>query len=422
MKVLELRVYWGTILLDIEHRKAGRAYTMGEGRGTDLFISSEGLPSDRFPLVRTVDGADVLTFTRAMELEIEDGETLHTAESLRGTTLLHTDSELDGAYRLPLSQSMRILVRWGGITVAMQFVEQVAPLPFKPFAEADLGFANAAFAVLLFHVAVVVSLLTRPHDLDALNEELSEQAIVITDLLARIPTQTPLPQPTRDPPKPTHIIKQTVASRPPTPSRVPHSLGRSTSIARGLDRLFSDGGALGSKGGGSPIAGVLADLVGTADRHASSASLMLRGAPGHGGSFGPGTSRDVGPMVLTDVTRDERPLLRARRDRALVLGAPISIGALDTSVIKKVIDANKAQVRYCYEIELQRDQDLEGRVLMNWVIGATGEVVRITVSDSTLRSPRVSDCLSQKIRQWRFPPPAGGGTVEVNYPFVFRAN
>ncbi|HET6343910.1 MAG TPA: AgmX/PglI C-terminal domain-containing protein, partial [Myxococcota bacterium] len=104
------------------------------------------------------------------------------------------------------------------------------------------------------------------------------------------------------------------------------------------------------------------------------------------------------------------------------LDTPVVEGALPADVIKKVINENKMQVRYCYEVELQRNQNLEGRVQVRWLIGATGAVAQVSIKDSTIKNAAVENCLMAKIRGWKFPPPAGGGTVEVNYPFVFKAS
>jgi hypothetical protein len=46
----------------------------------------------------------------------------------------------------------------------------------------------------------------------------------------------------------------------------------------------------------------------------------------------------------------------------------------------------------------------------------------MSVADSTMRSTRVGQCLTEKIKAWRFPKAAGGGVVEVNYAFVFRSS
>ena len=111
--------------------------------------------------------------------------------------------------------------------------------------------------------------------------------------------------------------------------------------------------------------------------------------------------------VVTDISRD---------------GAQCMVGALPVEVIKKVIAENRNQVRYCYEVELQRHQTLQGRVLVKFVIAANGSVAAVRIESSTLNSPVVERCILAKIKGWRFPPPVGGGLVEVRYPFVFKAS
>jgi hypothetical protein len=37
-----------------------------------------------------------------------------------------------------------------------------------------------------------------------------------------------------------------------------------------------------------------------------------------------------------------------------------------------------------------------------------------------MRSSRVARCVSKSIKKMKFPPPRGGGLVEVEYPFLFE--
>jgi len=71
-------MYWGDIILDINHLEMPRhtkAITIGESGKTDIFISSEGLPKEEFPLVRFIDENYVLTFFNDLEGEVQiDGE------------------------------------------------------------------------------------------------------------------------------------------------------------------------------------------------------------------------------------------------------------------------------------------------------------------------------------------------------------
>lgn len=94
-------------------------------------------------------------------------------------------------------------------------------------------------------------------------------------------------------------------------------------------------------------------------------------------------------------------------------------GQLSREVIRRVIRRHAAEARHCFETGLQRDPSLGGRVQARFVIGSDGAVTSAEVGDSTLEDAEVEGCLLDAIRRWRFPSPEGGGSVTVNYPFVF---
>jgi hypothetical protein len=43
------------------------------------------------------------------------------------------------------------------------------------------------------------------------------------------------------------------------------------------------------------------------------------------------------------------------------------------------------------------------------------------VRESTLKNDAVEQCIIDRIKTWKFPAPAGGGVVTVNYPFIFKS-
>lgn len=105
----------------------------------------------------------------------------------------------------------------------------------------------------------------------------------------------------------------------------------------------------------------------------------------------------------------------------LGLDAPARVdGGLDREVIRRVILSHRAQIRYCYEKELASRADLEGRVLVEFVIAADGRVTSARAAEDTLATPAVGQCLVSKVRTWTFPQPKGGGVVVVSYPFMFK--
>lgn len=108
-------------------------------------------------------------------------------------------------------------------------------------------------------------------------------------------------------------------------------------------------------------------------------------------------------------------------------GAPIPLGAeaevaqgLDRSAIDEVIRRNLGQVRFCYEQALQGTPSLSGRVAMGFVIGGNGLVKSAQVENSSMANKGVEDCITMRLKTWKFPVPQGGVDVKVTYPFVLR--
>jgi hypothetical protein len=131
---------------------------------------------------------------------------------------------------------------------------------------------------------------------------------------------------------------------------------------------------------------------------------------GGGGGSGAGYGRGVGR-------------LGGRRARApsVVAGRAEVRGSLDKEIIRRIIRRHINEVKYCYQKELQAKPDLYGRIIIQFTIAATGQVVASVVQQSSMNNPSVEGCIAQAVRRWLFPKPKGGGIVIVSYPFVLRA-
>lgn len=99
-------------------------------------------------------------------------------------------------------------------------------------------------------------------------------------------------------------------------------------------------------------------------------------------------------------------------------GQPQVSGYLSAEQINRVVRANQAALRYCYESEVQRQRSLRGKVVVQWRVDRSGAVPTARVASSTLNDARVEGCIVRQIRKWRFPAP-DGGEVAVMYPFIF---
>jgi len=430
-RALEMRIYMGQALLDMHHYVGKAHITIGESRDADVFLSSEGLPTQVFPLVRFDVDTYVLTFTSEMEGEVElDGEVC-TLRQLLESGRASLDPELPGSFQLRLGLSTRALVHWGGVTFALRFVAPARPVPASRFRNLDHDYLNTLAVSVAMHFTMVLTLLLYPYDARAL--ERREFADVTVTLyhpagIEPIPWNEPKP-PRKKPPKPTEV-ETTPTPRTGGSVRGPRRVrGRTAAEIRSqIEQVLSSGLGLIDPGTPAPL-----DLgIGIGSR----GKFAVSGLGGDTRSYGPlggfGQPRTVGPIST-------RPCLgSADCDGLTAIGPPrtgrhrelgvfeieepiVARNALPPDVIRRVINRSKGQIRACYERELQRDRDLEGKIAVKWIIGATGGVVRVIIVENNMGNREVARCISERIKTWRFPPPAGGGTVEVNYPFVFHA-
>ena len=96
-------------------------------------------------------------------------------------------------------------------------------------------------------------------------------------------------------------------------------------------------------------------------------------------------------------------------------------GALDMDIVRRVIAEHRREIVACYETELQKVPDLQGRIDVEFVIGPDGAVGGTKLKASTMKNEAVHACVQRRVKQWRFPEPKGGGTVRVSYPWIFTS-
>jgi TonB family protein len=103
-----------------------------------------------------------------------------------------------------------------------------------------------------------------------------------------------------------------------------------------------------------------------------------------------------------------------------LLGANISEG-LTKDQVGEVIHRHLSEIRYCYETAMLRNSDVAGKLAISFAIGGKGLVTESSIKQSTLDDPRLDDCILRRLNTWKFPQPSGGVTVQVTYPFIFKA-
>ncbi|MDX2023639.1 MAG: TonB family protein [Deltaproteobacteria bacterium] len=188
--------------------------------------------------------------------------------------------------------------------------------------------------------------------------------------------------------------------------------GRDTALGSDAENVL--GGLLGNQigeaygVGGLGMTGTGSGGGGTGEGTIGLGNLGTIGKGGGGGN-GSGYGRGAGG-------------LRGRRARApdVIPGQAAVRGSLDKEIIRRIIRRHINEVKYCYEQELVKKPDLQGRIAVQFTIAATGQVVTSVMQTSSVGSPKVENCVVQAVRRWEFPKPKGGGIVIVSYPFVFN--
>jgi TonB family protein len=202
-------------------------------------------------------------------------------------------------------------------------------------------------------------------------------------------------------------------------------------------------GLLGALAGGDTLKDALQDTnvgallggLGSArtDLGAGSGGKGLRGVGAGGGGNGPGSLMGGGALGTGigagrgggragsgghGVGGGNGTGGRGEAKVAVTPGVPQVNGFLSPEQINRVVRANQAALRYCYETEVQRQRGLHGKVVVQWRVDRAGGVPMARVSSSTLGNAGVEGCLVRQVKKWRFPKP-DGGEVSVMYPFLF---
>jgi pSer/pThr/pTyr-binding forkhead associated (FHA) protein len=134
------------------------------------------------------------------------------------------------------------------------------------------------------------------------------------------------------------------------------------------------------------------------------------GTIGHGSGAGQGYGAGGG-----------RGSLRGRTAAvpSVAIGQPSSSGDLDKAIIRRYINRNLQKIRYCYEKQLLAKPTLAGTVQSQFFITPNGTVAS---SNASGVDGEVASCVADVIKNIEFPKPNGGGSVQVNYPFIFHAS
>lgn len=439
---LEIAVVWDDKLLDVRHYTEPKQVTLGESKKADIFVVSEGLPSNEFPLIRTIDGEYVLTYFAGLQGTMQKGSDIVPLSSLKG----QADADFAQSFQFPLPLDSVTSVDYGGLSLQMRFVSRPRAIPGGPFQELNYNYLNVFLVSLFFHVGFFATMMLYPYETTSLEEDLFSSPNRFAQFIINPPEK-----------KDNKLLARLLKGKDgessakhagadgkagkkdakDTGKRMASKSDKPTNemvVANKMNQLFGKdggGGGVSSVFGGSlggELVGALGGVTGAqvGDSYGMG-GLGLRGhGPGGGGTstttFGVGSIGTRGRGGGTGGYGSGAGGLGGKksRDIAVSQGTPVIMGSLDKEIIRRVIRENIAQIRYCYERELTRNPGLYGKIMVKFIIAATGRVSNASVQQTTMKNATVESCITRKVRGWRFPKPKGGGIVIVSYPFIFK--
>lgn len=98
---------------------------------------------------------------------------------------------------------------------------------------------------------------------------------------------------------------------------------------------------------------------------------------------------------------------------------------LSREYIQSAVQALQPLIRECYELALDQDPKLRGKLVTHFSIigdpelGGVVESSELIADRSTVRHPVLEECVKETMYAIELPAPEHGGRVEVHYPFVF---
>lgn len=438
-RVLQAALLWGDTLLAVEHFRDGVPVTIGEGQKNVFHVFAPDVGKSHVLAVDRGGKLEVRAPLSAGVIVTTHG-TVRTKDELRASGALTSDK----AQVFSLGLHDRAEVSFGTVSFVLRYVRPSPAIQARTLEAADFTYFKITSILLLAAIAVVAAMLLRPHtEAVAADDILKDQERVAKFLVKPAPKQE-IKKPKNtgveegakakdeegkfgkeeakkqeaDPSKPgTPIVDKSKKEKDRQKVGNVGLLAAIKGMGGGASDVFGPGG-LGS--GINNSLGGLKGGAGLGDAHGVG-GLGTRGNGKGGGGTGlgigglgtQGNGRGTGGSGGIDLGQRGKQIVK------VVPGKTTVIGGLDKDVIAKVIRDHMAEIKYCYETELNKNPSLAGKVAVAFTIDPTGAVSEANVSETTLNNSTAEQCMIRRIRRWKFPEPKGGGVVAVTYPWLF---
>jgi len=424
---VDVTALWGGTVIGVARATIGGTVTIGASPLANLQISHPSIPAAIWPFVTVTGQGAVVNAASGMEVFVND------REASGGTVSLDTDD--------------RVRVRVGPVEFVVQYSKKASTAIVGLTELLDIFYTKILAIALIIQMGLIVAMLITPILPSLDDEDLFKNQAEFTKLILAAQEKKKEKKEDlsgkkaaqhkddagvfgkKDKPKEDKVASKAGAPKVDKDKREEdRKIAMDALAALGLkgpegavSNVFGPGGL------GSGVNNALGGLKGASMGDAGGAGgLGSRGTGAGGGGtglgiggLGSGTGRGSGGNGNIDLGG------RGKGTTKIVPGKIIYEGGLSREEIQRVISRVMSQIKYCYEKELNKDPNLEGKLVMFWIISGSGDVSTVQTAQNTFgggSGPAIDQCVSRIIQRLKFPNPKGGGIVNVTYPFVFSAS
>ena len=442
-RVLQVALLWGDSLINVAHFEQGVAVSVGEDKGNRFNVYATGLGAT-FPLAVSKGSTATVNVPNDAGLVMTvRGESQKSKEQLKSDGKLR-GSDAPGASSVELGLHDQIQISFDNVAFIVRFVRPSAAISVNALQEHDFTFFKIVSICLMAFVALVAAMVLTPRGDGSEGDDIFANPAKYVKMVVRPEKKQEIKkfkdlsgvaEGAKAKEKEGKFGKQDAKKQDADPSKkgapVVDANKREEDrkkVSSLMAGMFGGGAAsnvFGAGGLGTGINNALGGLQGGAGVGDAQGvgGLGSRGAGAGGGGTGlglgglgtKGGGRGAGGYGSIDLGGKGKDSTR------IIPGKTTVVGGLDKDVIMKVIKRHQNEIKFCYEQELQKNPALAGKVAVAWTIDGTGAVADANVSESSISNANVESCILQRIRRWKFPEPAGGGVVNVTFPWLFKA-
>lgn len=433
-KLLEVKVMWGPIVLDVRQFGPDDSITVGDRPDASISITTDRFGGNVFTLASPGGTAGhVVHVASGMELDVRrDGKRV-SVDDLPSAGAVRT-------YALKINDKARVMM--GQLGFVIQYVAPSRGVVAGAWTGADWRMTKWLLVFLVLGAGAWTAIQFTPKLEIEVSDYLKNparfaQLIMPTSAAEKKKTFDEIKKKeeekikVEDSGKWQKVQSKTKAKDADVPREIKEKQDRKIATSAGiLGLLKGRGGGTGDDSssvfGGSAMANLdqsLAGLrsTGMGDSGGFGGLGTRGGGPGGGGGglglgglgtagYGRGGGAGYGSVKIGH---------RGKHAVRVVKGRTRVVGGLSQEVVGRYIKRYWAQFKYCYERELSKDPNLYGKITITFTIAGNGRVSEAQVIQTTMHNPNVEECVLRVVRRIRFPQPKGGGQVIVTYPFMF---